>query len=111
MPPSSHVEFGRDKKSPRSGGRHDMPSKIGQSTSVGCAALKNTRVRGFILGCKRHHVTMSSLPPCRVGPRDIQVSAFGLVVLRPVRVADGGSWDALDERTAQREVEQPPDEF
>lgn len=52
-----------------------------------------------------------SSPPGWIGPSDIQVSALGLIVLRPVRVADRGSWNALDERTPKEEVKQPPDNF
>lgn len=83
-----------------------MPSNTGQSISVGCEALKI-----FVLDRSLALKTScnESLPPGWVGPSHTQVGAFGLIVLRPVRVADHGSWDALDERTPKEEVKEPPD--
>lgn len=87
--------------------RHSLEHRpvdfCGLCSAVGSGIRKPPLVKS-ILNCE-------SLPPGRVGPSHPQVSALGLIVLRPVRVADRGSWDALNERTPQEEVEQPPDKF
>lgn len=78
-----------------------MPSNTGQSTSVGCAALQ-ILVSDRLLALKTSCIDNS--PPGWVSPSHIQVGTFGFIVLRPVREADRGSWNAFDERTSQEEV-------